>query len=108
MESLAAKTNRGEEPVRIESSSRPGLFHHVDVERNFCSCPATVEVCRHLRIARIRAAKTNPQRRYIADRGGLDETLERKRAEVKERGSYRPDTSQNANIAAALNRMSHE
>lgn len=64
------KTNRGEEPVRIESFSRPGFFHHVDLERSFCSCEAksfgTVETCRHLRIAAIRAAKAEPE--YLIER----------------------------------------
>lgn len=32
----------------VESSSRPGVFHHVDVEREFCSCPARV-ICKHIK-----------------------------------------------------------
>ncbi len=43
--------------VGIESGSRPGLVHRVDPEAGRCSCEATVEVCRHVRQARIRAAK---------------------------------------------------
>ena len=41
--------------VEVESSSRPGLYHAVTLEPESCSCEATVLVCRHIRIARIRA-----------------------------------------------------
>jgi hypothetical protein len=52
------KTTKGRERlVKIESTSRPGLVHRVDLAAGTCSCEATVEVCRHIRIARIRAAK---------------------------------------------------
>ena len=46
--------------VRVESASRPGLHHVVTLEPESCSCEATVPVCRHIRIARIRAAKASP------------------------------------------------
>jgi hypothetical protein len=47
--------------VEVESASRPGLFHTVALEpEESCSCEATVPVCRHIRIARIRAAKARP------------------------------------------------
>jgi hypothetical protein len=46
--------------VEGESSSRPGLYHAVTLESESCSCEATVPVCRHIRIARIRAAKARP------------------------------------------------
>src|SRR5215217_4602073 len=42
--------------AQVESSSRPGLFHDVTVEpEESCSCEATIPLCRHIRIARIRA-----------------------------------------------------
>lgn len=56
-QSIQGIQNRGGSIERIESSSRPGFFHHVDVERGFCSCEATVEVCRHRRQALVRAYK---------------------------------------------------
>ncbi len=34
--------------VMEESRTHPGLFHTVDLEREFCSCPATVR-CFHIR-----------------------------------------------------------
>jgi hypothetical protein len=46
--------------IWVESTSRPGLFHKVALEPESCSCEATVPVCRHIRIARIRAAKARP------------------------------------------------
>jgi hypothetical protein len=47
--------------VEVESSSRPGLFHDVTLEpEESCSCEATIPLCRHIRIARIRAAKARP------------------------------------------------
>ena len=46
--------------IRVESASRPGLFHRVTLEPESCSCEATVPVCRHIRIARIRSAKARP------------------------------------------------
>lgn len=46
--------------IRVESTSRPRLFHKVALEPESCSCEATVPVCRHIRIARIRAAKARP------------------------------------------------
>ena len=86
------------ERVKVESASRPGLFHFVDLERSFCSCEATVEICRHIRVARIRRAK---------NRFAIDPALAAKRAEVAKRGPYRPDTSRNEMIAACLDRMSN-
>jgi len=47
--------------VEVKSASRPGLFHEVTLEPESCSCEATVPVCRHIRIARIRAAKASPR-----------------------------------------------
>jgi hypothetical protein len=47
--------------AQVESSSRPGLFHDVTLEpEESCSCEATIPLCRHIRIARIRAAKARP------------------------------------------------
>ncbi len=46
--------------VEVESSSRPGLLHTVTLAPEGCSCEAAVPVCRHIRIARIRAAKARP------------------------------------------------
>jgi hypothetical protein len=47
--------------VEVESSSRPGLRHVVTLEpEESCSCEAAILVCRHIRIARIRAAKSRP------------------------------------------------
>ena len=44
--------------AQVESSSRPGLYHTVTLEpEESCSCEATIPLCRHIRIARIRAAK---------------------------------------------------
>ncbi len=48
-------TNR--KPVEVESASRPGLVHYVSADLMHCSCEATVEVFRHVRIARVRIAK---------------------------------------------------
>jgi hypothetical protein len=45
--------------IQVESSSRLGLFHRVTLEPESCSCEATVRVCRHVRIARIRSAKAS-------------------------------------------------
>ncbi len=50
------------ETLKVESASTPGLFHEVDPARGFCSCRATVEVCRHVRIARVRLAKKATKR----------------------------------------------
>ena len=41
----------GERYVLEESRSRPGLFHSVDMEREYCSCPAGQ---RHVRCYHIR------------------------------------------------------
>jgi len=44
--------------AQVESSSRPGLFHDVTLgpaKLESCSCEATIPLCRHIRIARIRA-----------------------------------------------------
>jgi hypothetical protein len=46
--------------VEVESASRPGLYHAGTLEPEGCSCEATVPVCRHIRIARIRAEKARP------------------------------------------------
>src|ERR671910_687903 len=47
--------------AQVESSSRPGLFHNVTLEpEESCSCEATIPLCRHIRIARIRAARVRP------------------------------------------------
>ncbi len=40
--------SEGERFLLEESRSHPGLFHTVDVEREFCSCPATVR-CFHIK-----------------------------------------------------------
>ncbi len=52
--------DREGEFVKVESLSRPGLFHSVSQDFRFCSCEAGsygAENCSHRRIARIRAAK---------------------------------------------------
>ena len=41
----------------VESSTRPGLAHDVDLEAGTCSCEATVKVCRHIRQGLIRDYK---------------------------------------------------
>ena len=46
--------------MEVESASRLGLLHAVTLEPESCSCEATVSVCRHIRIARIRSAKARP------------------------------------------------
>ena len=46
--------------VEVASNSRPGFMHTVTLEPESCNCEATVPVCRHVRIARIRAAKARP------------------------------------------------
>ncbi len=40
--------------IRVESRSRPGLFHWVDVDRDFCSCEAASfgNYCHHLEDAK--------------------------------------------------------
>ena len=44
------------EITKVESKSRPGRIHFVNEDMTACSCEATV-LCRHIRIARIRAAR---------------------------------------------------
>lgn len=45
---IAQETTRGKRRyVMEESRSHPGLFHTVDLEHEFCSCPATVR-CWHI------------------------------------------------------------
>jgi hypothetical protein len=57
--------------AQVESSSRPGLFHDVVLEpEESCSCEATIPLCRHIRIARIRAAKARPSARPCACNDG--------------------------------------
>ena len=57
--------------VEVESSSRPGLFHDVTLEpEESCSCEATIPLCRHIRIARIRAARARAKARPCACNGG--------------------------------------
>lgn len=68
MDTKRIQRNRGSkqgEAIRIESSSKPGLFHYIDLGRGLCSCPATVKVCRHLRIAAVRAAKGEEANYYV-------------------------------------------
>ncbi len=62
-------TNR--KPVEVESASRPGLVHFVSPDLMHCSCKATVEVCRHQRIARIRQAKATKRCRECAGYGAF-------------------------------------
>lgn len=43
----------------VESASRPGAFHNVTLDADgalACSCAATIELCRHIRVARRAAA----------------------------------------------------
>ena len=48
-ESIAAKGTKGSERfVKEESRTHPGLFHTVDLDREFCSCPAMVR-CHHIK-----------------------------------------------------------
>lgn len=62
------------EVVRVESMSRPGFFHFVDVERGHCSCEHasfTGDTCKHVRIALVRRAKsarqTEPRKTTLDD-----------------------------------------
>jgi hypothetical protein len=43
--------------IPVESSSRPGVVYGVDLAKRTCTCPATVETCRHIRQALIRRRK---------------------------------------------------
>jgi hypothetical protein len=45
--------------LSVESFSRPGLYHSVTLEPESCSCEASIRVCRHIRVARIRLAKAS-------------------------------------------------
>ena len=55
--SIPAPGTEGERAiVKVESRSRPGHLHFVSADLEHCSCEATV-LCRHIRIARIRAAR---------------------------------------------------
>lgn len=69
--------------------------YEVDNHKQLCSCPSRV-LCSHRGAVTILAAKENAK---------ASRKLEAKREEVKRRGGYRPDTSRNAAIAAALERM---
>lgn len=69
--------------------------YEVDHAKQLCSCLSTV-YCSHRGSVVIFAAKQNT---------ASNRKLEAKREEVKRRGAYKPDTSQNDAIAAALDRM---
>ncbi len=62
-------TNR--KPIEVESASRPGLVHFVSPDLKSCSCKATVEVCRHIRQARIRQAKATKRCRECGGYGAF-------------------------------------
>ncbi len=53
-ESIAAKGAGEKALIRVESRSRPGLFHSVDIDRDFCSCEAASfgNYCHHLEDAK--------------------------------------------------------
>lgn len=64
--------------VKVESASRPGHTHYVNADMTACSCEATV-LCRHIRIARVRAAKRRLaalQQRYHNEDMGIEERCE--------------------------------
>lgn len=109
----------------VESSTRCGSYR-VEISltedgMDHCNCvdfaiySAETGCCKHTISAAIaeaklqenrRAPKPSPQADYIAECGGKDKVLERKRAEVRERGgSGKPNITKNAEIAAALERM---
>ena len=60
----------------VESSTRPGLAHEVDLDAGTCSCEATVKVCRHVRVARIRQHKARLIERYRHELMDVEERLE--------------------------------
>ncbi len=47
-ESITVRGSEGGRFVKEESRTHPGLFHTVDLDREFCSCPATVR-CHHIK-----------------------------------------------------------
>ena len=53
-ESIAARGAGEKALIRVESRSRPGLFHWIDVDRDFCSCEAASfgNYCHHLEDAK--------------------------------------------------------
>lgn len=69
--------------------------YEVNEHKRTCECPSRV-YCSHRAAVEIFAAKQNT---------AAIRQLEAKRAEVRKRGAYRPDTSRNDFIAAALRRM---
>ena len=48
MESIAAKGIGEKALIRVESASRQGFYHYVDMEREVCSCESRV-ICWHIR-----------------------------------------------------------
>jgi uracil phosphoribosyltransferase len=67
----------------VESSTRTHLTHDVDLKAGTCSCEATVRVCRHVRIAKIRAYKAHTAKmieRYRHELMDTDERLELREA----------------------------
>lgn len=55
--SIATPGTEGERAItKIPSFSRPGRIHFVNPRLTACSCEAAV-LCRHIRVARVRAAK---------------------------------------------------
>jgi hypothetical protein len=81
------KTTEGRERlVKIESTSRPGHVHYVTPDLKSCWCEATVEVCRHQRVARIRAAKARMSKAAILQERYRHELMDAdERAELRDR-----------------------
>jgi hypothetical protein len=70
----------------VESSTRPGLAHDVDLDAGTCTCEATVKVCRHIRVALIRDYKARTLRmieRYRHELMDEDERLELREAIIR-------------------------
>ncbi len=76
--------------VPIRSTTRPGLVHRVDLAAGTCSCEATVDMCRHRRIALIRQtrrlARLQDQHDHeildVDERGELEDLIVRLRREL--------------------------
>ncbi len=70
----------------VESSTTPGVRYSVDLGKGTCSCPATVQTCRHVRIALIRDYKARTLRmieRYRHELMDEDERLELREAIIR-------------------------
>jgi hypothetical protein len=80
------RTTTNRKAIEVESASRPGLVHYVSPDLKSCSCEATVEVCRHQRVARIRAAKARMSKAAILQERYRHELMDAdERAELRDR-----------------------